>query len=162
MNIFYLDRDVSKCAEYHNDKHVVKMILESCQLLYTTHWVTGSKPTQGYKATHVKHPCSLWLLESLDNYRWLISLAKELCREYTFRYKKHHACEVHVAWLSDNEPQLASRGVTNPRQAMPEHYKRPNPVVAYRLYYCGDKLRFATYKGRKTPHWLLDAKMFAT
>ena len=39
MNIFFLDTDVKKCAEYHVDKHVVKMILETCQLLYTAHWV---------------------------------------------------------------------------------------------------------------------------
>ena len=39
MNIFILDEDIDKCAEYHVDKHVVKMILESAQLLCTAHWI---------------------------------------------------------------------------------------------------------------------------
>ena len=39
MNIFILDNDIDKCAEYHLDKHIVKMPLESAQMLCTTHWI---------------------------------------------------------------------------------------------------------------------------
>ena len=28
MNIFYLDNDPELCAQYHTNKHIVKMILE--------------------------------------------------------------------------------------------------------------------------------------
>ena len=159
MNIFFLHPNPRKCARWHCDKHVVKMILESCQLLYTVHWLCKTADLKyakngGYKATHVKHPCTLWLIESLDNYRWLVLLATELCREYTFRYKKHHACEEHVEWLSLVEPTLVSHGFTMPRQAMPEAYKQKDSVKAYRKYYVNDKKRFATYKGRSKPHWL--------
>ena len=35
MNLFYLDEDLDKCAEYHVDNHVNKMILEAAQLLCT-------------------------------------------------------------------------------------------------------------------------------
>ena len=161
MNIFFLHPNPRKCARWHCDKHVVKMILESCQLLYTSHWAMSAPPpfiecakNSGYKPTHAKHPCSLWLLESLDNYRWLVSLAWELCREYTFRYGKRHACEEHLEWLSIVEPVgLVSHGFTMPRQAMPDHYKSKNSVVAYRTYYINDKLRIATYKCRERPHW---------
>lgn len=38
MNIFLLDLDPKKAAQAHADKHVVKMLLEACQLLYTAHW----------------------------------------------------------------------------------------------------------------------------
>ena len=38
MNIFVLHWKQRKAARWHVDKHVVKMLLETCQLLYTAHW----------------------------------------------------------------------------------------------------------------------------
>lgn len=39
MNLFILSIDPKGAAEAHGDKHVVKMILEACQMLYSAHWV---------------------------------------------------------------------------------------------------------------------------
>jgi len=50
MNIFLLDLDPEKCAQAHGDKHVVKMLLEACQLLYTAHWVIFYPHILEYKA----------------------------------------------------------------------------------------------------------------
>jgi hypothetical protein len=58
MNIFLLDSNIKKCAQYHCDKHVVKMILESAQILSTVLRLNGVD--QGYKTTHANHPCTLW------------------------------------------------------------------------------------------------------
>lgn len=44
MNIFYLSHDVNECAMWHVDKHVVKMILETCQLLSTAHRLVDGTP----------------------------------------------------------------------------------------------------------------------
>ena len=165
MNIFFLHWNPRKCAKYHCDKHVIKMILESCQLLYTCHWVHSDSPPHldcapngGYKPTHRKHPCALWLCESLDNYRWLIQLTHELLNEYQFRYgyDRIHACEKHLEWLAAVYPVgLVSHGMTSPRCAMPDEYKNVGDAVAcYRAYYCGAKLRFATYRKRHRPHFL--------
>jgi hypothetical protein len=164
MNIFFLHPNTRRCAKWHCDKHVVKMILESCQLLYTIHWIVcdGIEPayihcavSRGYKPTHQKHPCVLWLLESLSNYRWLVSLLKCLIDEYHYRYgNKRHKCEDHLDWLSIVEPELPRVGFTPPRCAMPDTYKRKNPVVAYRLYYKHEKTRILTYTKRHRPHFL--------
>lgn len=86
MNIFYLDSNPTLCAKYHNDKHVVKMILETAQLLCGVHWVTGKEAP--YKLSHKNHPCSIWVRSSLENYLWLCELGLELCDEYTYRYGK--------------------------------------------------------------------------
>ncbi len=51
MNIFYLDHDVYKCAEMHNDKHTVKMILEYAQLLSTAHRFLDGTLIDGYSKT---------------------------------------------------------------------------------------------------------------
>ena len=51
MNIFYLDNHVSRCAEMHNDKHCIKMILEYAQLLSTAHRVIDGVITQGTSAS---------------------------------------------------------------------------------------------------------------
>ena len=107
MNIFYLDHDVYNCAEMHNDKHVVKMILEYAQLLSTAHRFldgtvssglskTGRKQTRYvlsdhrehvlYGATHINHPSAVWVRQSYDNYIWLSNMLIALCEEYTHRY----------------------------------------------------------------------------
>ncbi len=66
MNIFYLHSDPTKCAQFHNDKHVVKMILETAQLLCGCHWAIGSHAP--YKLSHKNHPCSIWVRQDLNNY----------------------------------------------------------------------------------------------
>ena len=100
MNIFYLDHDVTKCAEMHNDKHVVKMILEYAQLLSTAHRVLDGTICDGfsdsgrrkktytlsdsrndilYSATHINHPSAVWVRQSDTNYKWLQSMLVTLC-----------------------------------------------------------------------------------
>ena len=59
MNIFLLDYNLDICASYHNDKHVVKMILEYAQLLSTCNRFIGMN--EGYKMTHFNHPCAVWV-----------------------------------------------------------------------------------------------------
>jgi len=167
MNIFFLHWNPRKCAKYHCDKHVIKMILESCQLLYTCHWIHSEPapppyidcaPNGGYKPTHRKHPSEIWLCESLDNYRWLIQLARELLVEYAYRYgsDRIHACEKHLDWLAAVYPSgLISRGLTPPRCAMPPEFKTAGDAVeCYRAYYCGAKLHIANYRKRHRPHFL--------
>ena len=84
MNIFVLDSNIQKCAQYHCDKHVVKMILESAQLLSTV--LRLNDVDYGYKATHANHPCTSWAGESLSNWKWLRNFAFELNQEYRFRF----------------------------------------------------------------------------
>ena len=69
MNIFILDKDPKTAAEYHCDKHVIKMILETAQMLCTAHWETGSQAP--YRATHKNHPCTKWTRLNTSNYKWL-------------------------------------------------------------------------------------------
>jgi len=144
MNIFYLDHDVRKCAEMHNNSHVVKMILEYAQLLSTAHRIldgvlsTGISPsgrkrtvyaladnrdTVLYSATHVNHPSSVWVRQSDKNYDWLFALFQALMDEYTHRYGKVHACsklEMYLARLPENIPWTP---FTEPTPAMPDDIK---------------------------------------
>ena len=76
MNIFVLDLDPRKCAEYHNNRHVVKMVLETSQLLCGVHWVGGSEAP--YKLSHRNHPCAIWSRECIENYIWLCDLGMAL------------------------------------------------------------------------------------
>jgi hypothetical protein len=155
MNIFFLHRNPHLCARFHCDKHVIKMTLESTQLLYSAHTDMTAAPKGGYKPTHMKHPCSIWVRESVQNYRWLVRLAKELVKQYRWRYGgKTHACEEHIAWLEENEPALADREMTPPRLAMPDEYKGEDPVAAYREYYRVAKKHLLTYRKGARPHFL--------
>jgi hypothetical protein len=156
MNIFFLSFDPRSAAEYHCDKHVVKMILETAQLLYTAHWIGArdALPQNAYRKTHDNHPCARWVRASVSNYKWLCELGMALCKEYTFRYGRVHLTETHLLWLSTHIPSMPDYGITKLPMAMPDEYKHPNPVQAYRNYYVGAKSRFLVYSNRSPPDFV--------
>lgn len=151
MNIFVLDKDPKKCAQYHADRHVVKMPLESAQMLCTAHHVSGNDAP--YIKTHVNHPCTRWVRENKVNYRWLVSLGEELLKEYTYRYHKIHGSIQVIAWCRNYLPDLPEIGVTTRPQAMDEKYKSSDVVDAYRSYYRNEKKEIARWTGRERPDW---------
>ena len=152
MNIFFLDFDVKKCEEYHCDKHVVKMILETAQLLCSAHHVTGGSAP--YKLSHKNHPCSIWVRSSLSNYLYLCELGLKLGEEYTHRYgKKHKSVEV-IEWCLVNRPNIHDVDFTSPPLAMGDEYKIGNDVIeSYRNYYKGAKSKIVSWKNREKPFW---------
>jgi hypothetical protein len=177
MNIFYLDTDPKIAAQYHCDKHVVKMILESAQLLCTAHRVLDGSPYLGssvsqkrhvalwklpderenilYRACHTYHPCGVWVRANIDHYRWLYDLMYYLIYEYKYRYDdKAHKCESLLQPLMNAPNNIPIVDWEMPPQAMPEDSKVPgNSIQAYRNYYKMHKSRFATWKVREVPDW---------
>ena len=151
MNIFVLSDNIEQCAIYHCDKHVVKMTLETAQLLCSP-FEQGDSP---YRRTHYNHPCAIWARESVGNYEWLLELGYRLAEEYTHRYNKRHKCLDVIDWCDNNyyRLNLPDQGLTPWAQAMPDEYKDPCAIQAYRNYYCGDKLEFCTWTNRKAPNW---------
>lgn len=161
MNIFFLDYDTQKCAQYHCDKHVVKMILETAQLLCGVHHMIDQSSTTHrlstdqvpYKLSHKNHPCAIWSRESLSNYLYLCDLGLELCKEYTFRYGKTHKSQQVIEWCLDNKPNILDKNFTTPPKAMPEEYKVGDVIESYRNYYRGAKREFCKWKNRNIPEW---------
>ena len=177
MNIFYLDNNPTKCAEYHNDKHCVKMILETAQLLSTAHRVLDGVETQGvspsgrnkkvwvlndvrettlYSATHIHHPSAVWARHSALNYTWLHQLLVRLCTEYTHRYGKVHKCFstglVHKLATPPNN--IKHLEFTEPTPAMPDYcIHKGDSITSYRTYYILEKQHLATWKKRDVPNW---------
>ena len=152
MNIFILDNEIRKCAQYHCDQHVVKMILESVQMLCTALNKKGfSTP---YKSTHIKHPCVLWVEESFENFSWLRKLTIALNDEYRFRFEKE--VDHKSIFVLDEISNFCydNHGLTEFAQAMPDNYKIPgNAVGAYRQFYLGEKMKFAKWTKRNIPEW---------
>ena len=106
MNLFVLAQLAASAAKYHCDKHCIKMILETCQLLYTAHYYntpepiwTNDCPHAPYKMTHKNHPCSVWVRAKKAHYDWAVNLGFELCKEYKRRYGKEHKCYTHLLRL---------------------------------------------------------------
>ena len=161
MNIFFLDNDIRKCAQYHCDKHVVKMILETAQLLCGVHHMTPQvTPQVPYKLSHKNHPCAIWARESLSNYLYLCDLGLELCKEYTYRYGKRHKSQQVIEWCMINKPQIPDIDFTTPPKAMPDEYKVIDVVESYRNYYMGSKKNFAVWKNRNIPEWFSKNEVF--
>ena len=136
MNIFYLSRDPTLAAQAQCDRHVVKMILETAQLLSTAHnELDGGQ--LAYKSTHKNHPSAVWVRSSLDHYEWTLYHLGALGREYERRYKKvHKTIREHLEALqSPPEALQGIRGFTDPPQCMPDECKRVDAVQGYQVYY---------------------------
>lgn len=175
MNIFYLHNDPVECAKLHNDKHVVKMILEYGQLMSTAHRVLDGTEYYGktangrnikrwlldderepvlWKASHINHPSGIWTRASSENYRWLHSLWLSLLGEYTFRYGKNHSAERMASYFKQLPANIPQGTFTEPTPAMPDKYKVPsNSIQSYKNYYIGDKQHLASWKKRFVPNW---------
>lgn len=157
MNIFYLDRDPVIAAQMMCDKHVVKMILESAQLLSTAHRVLDGDVYADsvglYKTAHKNHPSTIWTRASVHNYMWLYNHMISLMQEYTCRYGKHHASERLVAPLRKTPTTIPVVDFSDPPQCMPDYCKTEDTVSAYRYYYINEKASFAKWKNAKIPEW---------
>ncbi len=157
MNIFVLDYDPTIAAQYHCDKHVVKMILESAQLLCTAHHVLDSqKHKYLYKKTHVNHPCAKWVRQSMYNYDWVYSLFVALCKEYTHRYGKKHLCETKLLDVLAVPPSnIPTCLLTDYVCCMDDQYKiSKDPVENYQNYYKLSKAGILNYTNREKPDWI--------
>ena len=153
MNIFALSYDPVIAAELHCDKHIVKMPLETAQMLCTVQNRYGAESP--YRSAHLNHPCTIWAGQTVENYRWLWRLGVALCEEYTYRYGRDHASERIIAIVRCPPPKLTARGFTKFAQAMPDEYKHHDPITAYQQYYRGAKYHLAQWTNRPTPEFML-------
>ncbi len=180
MNIFYLSKDPTDCAQYHVDKHCVKMILEYAQLLSTAHRVldgvlltgksdSGRKTTSWilpdarntimYKSTHLNHPSAVWSRQSRDNYAALWELLDALCKEYTYRYGKIHKVQregllEQLRFVPSRIPEHPT--FTEPTPAMPPEYIiKGDSIQSYKNYYNGSKQHLHKWKNRPIPEFIV-------
>ena len=114
MNIFVPSSCPVACAEYLDDKRVVKMILETAQLLSTAHHLNNTTLdcSKIYKPTHANHPCAVWVREAVGNYRWTWLHLQALCNEYTNRYKRIHKTELDMLNILHTAPDIPDTGAT--------------------------------------------------
>ncbi len=183
MNIFALDRDPKLAAQYHCDKHVVKMILEYTQMLLMTYYraskiltrkdyesdkglvneIFKSFPRKNidgspdpYKISHMNHPCTVWTFQSRNNFEWLLDLLKYTHQEYSSRYNRQHACYPILCWIlvTHHTLKFQNTELTPFALAMPDHCKEDDPVESYRQYYIKEKSSFCKWSyPSTTPEW---------
>ena len=145
MNIFYLHKNPIKAAQYQYNKHVVKMILESAQMLCAAHHVIGNPDDPPYKLAHKNHPSTTWVRESIFHYDWLWNHMMALGDEYTKRYGKTH---LSITKMNYYEMYWAPLGMPSPEfkqppQCMPDEYKHKDSITAYWQYYIHGKSHIA-------------------
>ena len=153
MNIFVTDPNPAISAHSLDDKRVIKMILESAQMLSTAMTTTniGGAP---YKATHVNHPCSIWARQSKQNCEWLLIHLASLCTEYTARYNKIHKTAQYISLFALNVKWFPDTGLTPFANCTP--HKNMETIDAYRRTmkekWAADK-RTPTWKNTVGPSW---------
>lgn len=175
MNIFVLDNDPILAAQQQCDKHVVKMVVESAQMLSTAHrlldgnveligkkrlWKLSNPDMDNvlYRVAHPGHPCTIWTMQSACNYEWHYQHFVALCDEYTYRYGKVHATDTKLRNLLKQHPINIPKGdITKFALAMkahPECMFIEDPVKSYRMFYETKRDRFKmVWSKRNTPEW---------
>jgi hypothetical protein len=160
MNIFFLSKDPVKAARVQCDQHVVKMILETAQMLSTVAHEYKYHNTPGiYKPTHANHPMTKWVNTHKNNYLWACEHGLALCDEYTKRYGKVHKSQKLIQILYDLCKSVFTFGggecnstfITPPPLCMPDEFKQDDFVKAYKEYY---KAKLLSWK--IPPRWRLD------
>jgi len=154
MNIFVLDKIPGIAARMQCDRHVVKMTLESAQMLSTAVNELGGQAT--YKSAHVNHPCSVWVRESMGNFLWLYDHGMALAAEYTRRYGKVHKSQAVIQECMDKIVPLPLYKLNRTPHplCMPDEYKSDDAVESYRRFYIADKAGLAQWnKITPAPPW---------
>ena len=183
MNIFILDKDPVKAAQLQCDKHIVKMVLESAQMLSTAqrvldgtltkipsksgktmvkHWKLDQHDDIIYKAVHVGHPCTVWTMESNNNYNWHYVHFQALAEEFEYRYGKQHKSWVDLKDILKVPPRnIPVHYLTPFKLAMgvaPQCIDHNDPVGSYRAFYQTKQDRFdMTWTKRDVPEWFVSA-----
>lgn len=182
MNIFILDNDPVASAQLQCDKHVVKMVLESAQMLSTAHrmldGVIEKRPSKSgkrmvnyykhpdpdlearlYNAVHFHHPCTVWTMESSANYRWHFTHFIALCNEYKYRYGKEHMTDTKMRRLLAQYPKNIPNKKQTPFKLAMQHEPQcmmECPVESYRAYYQTKQDRFKmAWTKREIPDWFV-------
>ena len=164
MNVFALHENPIVAAQMHCDKHVVKMIVEHCQILCTVLVMLGvDRQRVPYRPCFQHHPSVKWAAESLENYMWLLHCTLALCDEKLHRYGTPHKSRAVVLTCAALVPE-----VSFPRSGRTEFARAikkdiyphlldtsifTSSVEAYREYYRIDKRRFAKWSNREKPYW---------
>ena len=162
MNRFIIEFNVDEIAKSLCVQHIVKMPLEEAQMLCTALWHHAPEYAEGhdlYKPVHQKHPCTLWAMQTRDNYAFAFSLYDAMLTEYTHRYGKWHGAMKHIDALDYGRKMIPEGWQTPHPQCFSglDHLKTDEqyPIKAYREFYKADKLKFARYtKGRSMPEWM--------
>jgi hypothetical protein len=157
MNIFMLDSDSTVAAAQQCDKHCVKMVLETAQILSAVCARYGVIVEGGYRVTHKHHPCTIWAGDSRTNFDWLVEHGRALATEYTRRYGRVHKSLRVINLYAQHRDVIPDVGWTEPAQAMPEECRVPgDAVAAYRKYYNEHKSRVMSMTWRdpsQPPPW---------
>jgi hypothetical protein len=163
VNLFILSNNHTEIAEMMFDKHIPKILLEAVQLLSTAKHILD--PTDEinnkkiYKITHIKHPVSIWVRKSFENYIWTLDLCDALQKEFNYRFNhnkihKSYLVALHLRTCIPPRENFEYKGLTRFALAMPDIYKTNDVIKSYRQYYQSQtKKILASWKKRPVPYW---------
>jgi len=155
MNLFFVNQDPVMAAMDLADKHVVKMLLECCQMMSTAARRNGYESEHIYKDAHVKHPMTVWVGDSRKHYEWCWEHAVALATEYRIRYMREHKSASllpRLAYAMYNH--VPDNGWVDPPLCMPDEYKIGNYVDSYREYYRKGKAHLHKWTSKNIPEWI--------
>ena len=149
MNIFVTSPDPAECAAVLADAHVIKMSVETAQILSSALHRMGFVRPSGcgvglalgcmfYKPTHTGHPCVMWAARDMRNFGWLIQHGIFLCAEYSRRFgcKRHGSLDVieRAAEVAMRLPGYSSEPPSAFARVFPDSFADLGVHEGYRAY----------------------------
>lgn len=134
MNIFAPNPDPAVSARSLADRHVVKMVLETAQMLSSAILHYDDSVSGLYRPTHINHPCSQWVRSSRAAFMWTVQHGLSLAEEYERRYGKSHKSKTVVELALTFAHLIPDTDMPPFAMAMPDEYKCANPHIAYQNY----------------------------
>src|ERR1700744_5095204 len=154
MNIFAVDSDPVLCAQALDDKRLLKMILETAQILSSALSNLGYWKSNLYRPTHVNHPCVQWAGASRRNFDWLVLYGIALGQEYKHRFGRFHRSVSVVMNASERFKDCPLDALSMTPFPNCTGWKGRSVQDAYRAYLSVDKwTETSRWTKRSKPEW---------
>lgn len=173
MNIFATSPDPVACAAALADRHVVKMAVETAQILSTALHLRGEATAGLYQPTHTTNPTVRWAAASPEELGWTLDHGLALLNEYHWRYPKPAGAPAHKSsTVYDILTGLIAGGAGQPASFVfvgPEMFGGADVHLAYRDYLGAKYVEWAAkarahvsrkcalkWTRRQPPNWYTD------
>lgn len=159
MNIFRLDADPEKTAQYLEDGHINSQLHEASLMMSAALRLNGHNDDYLYGVTHKNHPSTVWVREARDNFTWMYDLCEALYEEKCLRWGPGHDSWQETVALMPREPEClpdggtvqAVVGTADAYVSGSEPQSTDEVVRAYRQAYFDSDRSYDL--GRERPEW---------
>jgi hypothetical protein len=160
MQLFILDYEPCVSAQMMSDCHIIKMCLETAQILSSVRFNKGFEHNEIIpKPYNTKHPV-ITAIDNQEKINWLLDYNRAIHSEYVYRFNKHHAYFKLIEFyehLRDNSIKYYDKSKLNFARDFKDFTTTKTDLIeSFREYYKMKKsiIKRWKYTKRSEPEWM--------